>query len=93
MKGVIDLFFEYRGKYYILDWKSNWLGGGIEAYQNNLLIKVMQEMHYDIQATIYAHAIEKYLKLFHKEPFKDIFGGTIYLFMRGVGKDSGVFLC
>ena len=93
MKGVIDLFFEYRGKYYILDWKSNWLGGGIEAYQNNLLIKVMQEMHYDIQASIYAHAIEKYLKLFHKEPFKDIFGGTIYLFMRGVGKDSGVFLC
>ena len=53
----------------------------------------MQEMHYDIQASIYAHAIEKYLKLFHKEPFKDIFGGTIYLFMRGVGKDSGVFLC
>ena len=26
LNGLIDLFFKYKGKYYILDWKSNYLG-------------------------------------------------------------------
>ena len=26
LKGFIDLVFEYQDKYYLLDWKSNWLG-------------------------------------------------------------------
>src|SRR5690606_29158883 len=26
LRGVIDLLFLHEGRYYLLDWKSNWLG-------------------------------------------------------------------
>ncbi|TWV98972.1 hypothetical protein [Chitinophaga pinensis] len=32
MNGKMDLFFEHEGRYYILDWKSNYLGGTPEDY-------------------------------------------------------------
>jgi exodeoxyribonuclease V beta subunit len=30
MNGKIDLFFESNGRYYILDWKSNFLGDHVD---------------------------------------------------------------
>ncbi len=32
LKGFIDLVFEHEGRYYVVDWKSNWLGPDDAAY-------------------------------------------------------------
>lgn len=90
IKGVIDLFFEHQGKYYLLDWKSNWLGPSIECYQIENLKAAMHEHDYGLQAKIYIEALRRYLKLFDKRPFGEIFGGAYYLFLRGIGPNTGI---
>uniref|UniRef100_UPI00248EE4A1 exodeoxyribonuclease V subunit beta n=1 Tax=Parendozoicomonas sp. Alg238-R29 TaxID=2993446 RepID=UPI00248EE4A1 len=32
LKGFIDLTFQHNGQWYVLDWKSNWLGDSTSAY-------------------------------------------------------------
>ncbi|HEV8052688.1 MAG TPA: UvrD-helicase domain-containing protein, partial [Parachlamydiaceae bacterium] len=91
LKGVVDVFFEHDGKFYLLDWKSNWLGPTQDYYQPKHLEAAMKANNYDLQAAIYREAFERYLKIFDKRPFEDIFGGIIYLFVRGVGSDSGIY--
>ena len=93
LKGVIDLFFEHDGKYYLVDWKSNWLGHSLGHYQSDNLKEAMRSHHYHLQAEIYAQAISRYLKLFDSRPFEEIFGGTYYLFLRGRGPGTGVLKC
>jgi exodeoxyribonuclease V beta subunit len=39
LTGFIDLFFEHKGKYYTLDWKSNFLGDTLNHYDNNALME------------------------------------------------------
>lgn len=90
IKGVIDLFFEHAGKYYLLDWKSNWLGPTQEHYTQKNLETAMCEHDYGLQARIYSEALRRYLKIFDKRPFEDIFGGTYYLFLRGIGPKTGI---
>lgn len=90
IKGVIDLFFEHQGKYYLVDWKSNWLGPTNDYYTYNKLEEAMLKNRYDLQAAVYMRAMERYLKLFDARPFHEIFGGTFYIFLRGVGKDTGI---
>jgi len=85
MNGKIDLFFEQDGKYYILDWKSNFLGNDLSFYGADEVKAAMYENNYNLQYLIYTVALTKYLKL-RKPDFdydKD-FGGVIYLFLRGV---------
>ena len=85
MNGKIDLFFEHEGKYYILDWKSNFLGNSLDLYDTDHVKSAMYENNYNLQYLIYTVALTKYLKL-RKPDFdydKD-FGGVIYLFLRGV---------
>ena len=96
LNGFIDLFFEYRGKYYILDWKSNFLGDTLDAYKGDKLVQAMNESNYHLQYLIYTLAIKKYLE--NKLPCFDYekhFGGAIYVFLRGVRKNetSGLFTC
>jgi exodeoxyribonuclease V beta subunit len=85
MNGKIDLFFEHNGKYYILDWKSNFLGNSLEFYGEDAVKAAMYENNYNLQYLIYTVALTKYLKL--RKPDFDYdthFGGVIYLFLRGV---------
>jgi len=90
LHGFIDLFFEHNGKYYILDWKSNFLGDGIDDYSEEKLITAMSDSNYHLQYMIYSLAIRKYLnsKLGDKFNYEDHFGGVIYLFLRGVRADG-----
>lgn len=83
VKGVIDLFFIYEGKYYLLDWKTNWLGSDQEAYHQEALTHAMLHHRYDLQADLYTTAIQKYLEKVDPRPFQEIFGGVIYYFLRG----------
>lgn len=89
MNGKIDLFFEHKGQYYVLDWKSNFLGDSLEDYSNSALAKAMNENNYHLQHLIYTLAIKKYLESrIPNFDYERHFGGVIYLFIRGVRKDS-----
>jgi len=94
MNGKIDLFFEQGGKYYILDWKSNFLGDRPSDYSKENIHAAMTESNYHLQYLVYTLALKKYCQL--RVPGFDYdthFGGVIYLFVRGVRKDKeqGIF--
>lgn len=96
MNGFVDLFFKHNGKYYILDWKSNFLGDKIEDYSKEGLIQGMNESNYHLQYLLYTVAIDKYLsnRLGEGYNFEEHFGGVCYVFLRGVrdGEEIGFFV-
>ncbi|TAH03428.1 MAG: hypothetical protein EAZ15_03135 [Sphingobacteriales bacterium] len=95
MNGKIDLFFEHQGKYYVLDWKSNFLGDSIENYKNAALNQAMNQNNYHLQYLIYTLACKKYLESrLPNFDYETQFGGVIYVFVRGVreGLDDGIFV-
>jgi len=90
MKGFIDLIFRYRGRYYLVDWKSNFLGDAIEDYQAEQLSRTIAEAFYLLQYHIYTLALHQYLTL--RDPnyrYEDHFGGVFYLFLRGMDPNQG----
>lgn len=97
LKGFIDLVFCWQGKYYLLDYKSNWLGEDSSAYTRAAMEQAMAEHRYDLQYQLYTLALHRYLR--HRLPDYDYqrdFGGVIYLFLRGVDAQhpgNGIFAC
>jgi exodeoxyribonuclease V beta subunit len=96
MKGYIDLVFQAEGRFYLADYKSNWLGAEQAAYQRAHLNEAMARESYVLQYLIYCVALHRYLRL--RLPHYDYdqhFGGVFYLFLRGMnpdwGQDYGVF--
>jgi exodeoxyribonuclease V beta subunit len=94
LNGKIDLFFEQDNRYYLLDWKSNHLGGRPEDYNIEALAKSMEEHNYYLQYYFYSLALYRYLKL--RKPDFDYakqFGGVYYLFVRGMrqGTNHGIY--
>ena len=91
LKGFIDLIFRHDGRYYVADYKSNYLGDQISNYQPESLIEAMEHHQYDLQYWIYTVAVDQYLS--HRIPNYDYethFGGVYYLFLRGMnGKSDG----
>ncbi|WP_339389582.1 exodeoxyribonuclease V subunit beta, partial [Vibrio neptunius] len=61
LKGFIDLVFEHQGKYYVLDWKSNYLGDNVADYHGEALKAAMADHRYDLQYQIYALALHRFL--------------------------------
>lgn len=76
IKGYVDMAFEYKGDYYLVDWKSNLLSD----YSQESLHKAMVASDYFLQAQIYRDAFCAYLKRFGKD---NRFKGLFYLFLRG----------
>lgn len=94
LKGFIDLVFFWNNKYYIIDYKSNWLGTNNNFYSYEYLKKEMVKKRYDIQYQIYSMAINQYLKTKIKHyDYKTHFGGVFYMFLRGIKneKNNGIF--
>ena len=95
LKGFIDLVFRHEGCYYLLDYKSNWLGDSSDAYTQDAMAAAMQQHRYDLQYQLYTLALHRYLR--HRIAdyrYEDHFGGVIYLFLRGVDAtdpNSGIF--
>ncbi|MDK8462098.1 exodeoxyribonuclease V subunit beta [Marinobacter sp. SS13-12] len=84
LKGFIDLVFEYGGRYYVLDYKSNVLGEDDQAYTNDVMREKILEHRYDLQYVIYLLALHRLLK--SRLPDYDYdthVGGAVYLFLRG----------
>ncbi|WP_168401160.1 exodeoxyribonuclease V subunit beta [Erwinia amylovora] len=90
LKGFIDLVFCWQGKYYLLDYKSNWLGEDSNAYTQEAMAQAMQAHRYDLQYQLYTLALHRYLR--HRLVDYDYqlhFGGVIYLFLRGLDGVAG----
>ena len=43
LKGFIDLVFEHDGRFYVVDYKSNYLGDNAAAYQQDAMAQAMIE--------------------------------------------------
>jgi len=86
MKGFIDLVCRHGGRYYIIDWKSNHLGGRLEDYHAGKLAAVMEREFYLLQYHLYVLALHKYLRSrIGDYRYADHFGGVFYIFLRGLG--------
>jgi hypothetical protein len=85
MKGFMDLVFERAGQFYLVDWKSNWLGNRVEDYDGPGLAAEMRAHHYPLQYHLYTLALDRYLALrVQSYDYERHFGGVIYVFLRGV---------
>lgn len=95
MTGFVDLFFRHNGKFYVLDWKTNYLGPTVEHYSSENVAKAMSDNNYHLQYLIYSYAVKLYLehRLGEAFDFERDFGGALYLFVRGMrtGENSGIF--
>ncbi len=91
LTGYIDLICEYEGRYYVMDYKSNYL----ESYTHEALESSMREHNYGLQYWIYTLVLHLYLQ--NKLPgyqYEKHIGGVVYLFVRGMDENkenSGVY--
>ncbi|MCB1644888.1 MAG: exodeoxyribonuclease V subunit beta [Pseudomonadales bacterium] len=85
MTGYIDLVLVHDGSYYLVDFKSNYLGDAWSDYTPARLKDAISHHKYDLQYLIYLVALHRYLRFakpdYHYET--DI-GGAAYLFLRGM---------
>ncbi len=100
LKGYIDLVFVARGRWYIVDYKSNHLGDDLADYGQPALMAAMARGHYYLQAHLYTVAVHRFLS--RRLPgyrYGRHFGGVLYLFLKGMrpgavdasGRSTGVF--
>ncbi|NMG77443.1 exodeoxyribonuclease V subunit beta [Aromatoleum diolicum] len=84
LKGFIDLVFEHQGRYYVADYKSNWLGPDDAAYTSDAMREAVLAKRYDLQYVLYLFALHRLLR--SRLPDYDYdrhVGGAVYLFLRG----------
>ena len=62
IKGFIDLVYEDNNQFFIVDWKSNYLGSNVECYNKNEVVNTMVDHNYILQYHIYTIALDLYLK-------------------------------
>lgn len=91
LKGFIDLVFEWQGRWYLLDYKSNHLGMSPADYSRPALEQAMVGHRYDLQYQLYSLALHRLLSLrLPGYDFDQHFGGVFYLFLRGMPQ-GGIF--
>ncbi len=94
MQGSLDLVFEWKGQFHVLDYKANWLGDRLSDYAAASLDGAMQEHYYGLQALIYTVALHRYLasRIRDYRPATHL-GDSWYLFVRAVGlaPDAGIW--
>jgi exodeoxyribonuclease V beta subunit len=95
LTGSIDLVFQWQERWWVVDWKSNWLGRrdgqgqvlscGPNDYHQAAMAKLMASSHYPLQAHLYLVALHRYLhwRLPGYNPQHHL-GGYAYVFLRGV---------
>jgi len=94
LMGFADLVFEHQGRYWVLDYKSNFLGDDATAYHRDALEMAMAEHRYDVQAALYMLALHRLLRARLGESYQPEvqLGGAIYLFLRGIdGPEKGAY--
>ena len=89
LTGFMDIVFEYQGRYYVLDYKSNKL----DTYSQENIVRSMLSHRYEVQYTLYILAVHRLLK--SRMPHYDYeqhMGGAVYLYLRGIDQaGQGVY--
>ena len=91
LRGFIDLVVVHEGRWYIVDYKSNWLGPSPASYAREAVAAAMGSSAYPLQYLLYLVALHRYLDL--KLPGYDYdrhVGGVFYLFVRGMDPECGM---
>ncbi|MDP1563797.1 MAG: exodeoxyribonuclease V subunit beta [Pirellulaceae bacterium] len=89
LKGFVDLVFEYQGRYYIADWKSNDLGSRSEDYHLDALQRAICDKRYDMQYSLYLVALHRHLRQrLANYDYDQHIGGAAYVFLRGLDNPS-----
>ncbi|CAL4322850.1 exodeoxyribonuclease V subunit beta [Buchnera aphidicola] len=95
LNGSIDLVVLWEKKYYLIDYKSNWLGENNQCYNKENIQNEIINNQYDLQYQIYSLALHKYLKIkVSNYSFNNHFGGIFYIFIRSIEKNcknNGIF--
>jgi exodeoxyribonuclease V beta subunit len=97
LTGSIDLTFRHQGKFYVVDYKTNWLGPSdaeltLADYAPARLAEAMTHSTYPLQAILYSVVLHRYLRwrLPAYDPDEHL-GGVMYLYLRGMaGPDTSL---
>jgi exodeoxyribonuclease V beta subunit len=85
LRGFIDLLFRFKDRYYLVDWKSNWLGNELADYGSEGMKRTMLEHNYYLQYHLYTLATDLFLeKRLPGYSYQTHFGGVLYIFLRGI---------
>ena len=90
LMGFADLVFEHGGRYWVLDYKSNYLGAGDADYGAGALEAAVAAHRYEVQAALYLLALHRLLKSrlgAAYEPARQL-GGAVCFFLRGIGNPT-----
>jgi len=91
LTGFIDLVCEYQGRYYVMDYKTNYL----PEYSQQHMLQSMTSHNYGLQYWLYSVVLHRYLQQrLANYDFQQHFGGVRYLFVRGMQTSepmSGVY--
>ena len=90
LRGFVDLVVEHAGRWYVIDYKSNWLGPAPEDYSRDAVAAAMRASAYPLQYLLYLVALHRHLGL--RLPGYDYerhVGGVFYLFVRGMDPAAG----
>ncbi|WGE34352.1 exodeoxyribonuclease V subunit beta [Actinobacillus genomosp. 1] len=95
LRGFVDCIVQVNDKFYLIDYKSNFLGYLAQDYSRQNLEKTIGQYRYDLQYLLYTLALHRYLRarLDEQYEYERDFGGVAYLFLRGMNgtPNSGVF--
>ena len=84
------MVFEYDGRFWLVDYKSNHLGDHLDDYTPDRLSTAMAHHHYFLQYHLYVVALHRYLATRIADyEYDRHFGGVYYLFLRGMTPASG----
>ena len=86
LMGFADIVFEHGGRYWVLDHKSNHLGGSDADYDHDALEGAMAAHRYDVQSAIYLLALHRLLRSRLGAAYDPAvqLGGAVFLFLRGI---------
>lgn len=85
LKGYIDLLMEHQGQYFVVDWKSNYLGADASAYSAEAMAESLLHKRYDMQYVLYILALHRLLQSRLPDySYAKHIGGAVYVFLRGI---------
>lgn len=89
MNGSLDLVSKFETdkgpKFFMIDYKSNYLGNSFSCYSQENILKSIFESRYDVQILFYSLALYRFLKnTLHNFSYEKDFGGVMYLYLRGM---------
>ena len=91
LRGFVDLVVEHQGRWYIIDYKSNWLGPDSASYVPAALRRATFAGGYPLQYLVYLVALHRHLGARLPDyDYERHMGGVFYLYLRGIDPAAGM---